>query len=94
MLNIETAMTDVADGMYETVIPYTTRKDEIGKIARRLDTFRMKLSVAARAQRESAFKSAAFEGSSAPMMMVDEDLRIIFLNPRCQLLLQHLGDNL
>ncbi|MGD9294972.1 MAG: methyl-accepting chemotaxis protein, partial [Roseobacter sp.] len=77
------SMQAIAQENYETDVPFTVRGDEIGKIARRLDTFRLALGCAKEAQRESAFKSAAFSGSSAAMMMVDENLDVIFVNPSC-----------
>ena len=81
LVRIETAMSDVANAQYDIDVPYTGRGDEIGKMARRLDTFRLALADAKEAELESAFKSAAFEGASAPMMMVDAHLKLIFLNP-------------
>lgn len=81
-------MADVALENYDIEIPYTARGDEVGRMARRLDTFRSALSVAKKAEIESAFKSAAFVGSGAPMMMVDSDLKVIFLNPACEELMQ------
>lgn len=80
---IENAMSGVALGDYATAVPYTTRGDEVGKMARSLDEFRLALADAEEAARESAFKSAAFNGSSASMMVVDEALNVIFVNPTC-----------
>ena len=88
LVRIEAAMADVALENYDIEIPYTARGDEVGRMARRLDTFRSALSVAKKAEIESAFKSAAFVGSGAPMMMVDSDLKVIFLNPACEELMQ------
>lgn len=94
LLQIEAAMRRVADGDYAVNVPFTRRGDELGKMARRLDTFRVALGDAKDAARESAFKSAAFGGSTAPMMMVDEQLEVIFLNPKCQELLDQLAGHL
>ncbi len=77
------SMGEVARKNYDITIPYTGRGDEVGSIARRLEDFRKALSKARAAQRENAFKSAAFEGSSAPMMMVDEAFCITYVNPAC-----------
>lgn len=90
LLRIEAAMGAVADENYDVDVPFTARKDEIGKMARRLDTFRIALAEAKEAERESAFKSAAFGGSGASMMMVDEDLKVIFVNPSCAVFLKDL----
>ncbi|AXI48803.1 methyl-accepting chemotaxis protein [Sulfitobacter sp. SK012] len=83
LVRLEAVMADVANAQYDTVIPYIARRDEIGKIAVRLDAFRNTLALAKVAERESAFKGAAFSGSSAAMMMMDETSRVIFANPTC-----------
>ncbi|WP_299830787.1 methyl-accepting chemotaxis protein [uncultured Roseobacter sp.] len=94
LVRLTAAMGDVEKANYDIEIPYTSRGDEVGQMARRLDTFRSALSVAKEAERESAFKSAAFVGSTAPMMMVDEHLKVIFLNPTCDALLQDIAADL
>ena len=91
---IESVMDRVAKADYDVDVPYVKRGDEMGKMARRLDTFRMALADAKNAELESAFKSAAFEGSSAPMMVVDSDLKLIFVNPSCEALLQNISDEI
>ncbi|MEE4188736.1 MAG: methyl-accepting chemotaxis protein, partial [Roseobacter sp.] len=83
LVRIERAMAQVAGADYTSDVPFTSRGDEVGQMARRLDTFRKALAEAKEAEVESAFKSAAFVGSSAPMMMLDSDLRVIFVNPSC-----------
>lgn len=88
------AMRDVEEAKYDIEIPFTGRGDEVGQMARRLDTFRQALGTAKEAERESAFKSAAFEGSTAPMMMVDEQLNVIFVNPTCEKLLGEIMSDL
>ncbi len=87
LVRIESAMGEVAAANYDIGIPFTGRGDEVGKMARRLDTFRSALSDAQKASVESAFKGAAFSGSAAAMMMVDADLKVIFVNPACSGLL-------
>lgn len=72
---------------YDSEVPFTGRSDEVGTMARRLDAFRAQLADAQVAQFESAFKEAAFEGSSAPMMTVDEAFNVKFLNPSALALL-------
>lgn len=94
LIRIEGAMTKVAREDYDTAIPFTRRNDEIGSIAQRLDQFRQNLAVAKDAQREAAFKSAAFEGSSAAMMMVDTQFIVTFVNPACTALLSEMGSDL
>ncbi|MGJ8544803.1 MAG: methyl-accepting chemotaxis protein [Sulfitobacter sp.] len=87
---IERAMSDVAKEHYHIDVPYISRRDEIGQIARQLDTFRQALGKSHQAAREGAFKGAAFWGSSAAMMMVDGQMQITFLNPACKKLLEKL----
>ena len=88
------AMSRIARENYATNVPSIKRGDEIGDMARRLDEFRLALAKAKDQQRESAFKSAAFEGSSAAMMLVDEEDKVIFANPACIDLLDSLMPDL
>ncbi|WP_300029026.1 methyl-accepting chemotaxis protein [uncultured Roseobacter sp.] len=91
LMRIEEAMGRISEAEYDLAVPYTSRGDELGQMARRLDGFREELSAAQVTARESAFKGAAFSGSTAPMMMVDDKLKVIFVNPTCQSLLQNLS---
>ena len=94
LVRIESAMSSVAEGLYDIEVPFAKRGDEIGRIARRLDSFRISLAEAKAAERESAFKSAAFGGSSAPMMMADENLSVLFVNPSCEALLSAMNSDI
>ncbi len=87
---IAIAMSAIAGKNYDVSVPGAARGDEVGNIARRLDGFRLALARAQKGQLESAFKGAAFEGSTAPMMMVDQRRRITFVNPACVSLLNGL----
>lgn len=91
---LRSAVRAVANRDFSVTIPYTDRGDEIGAIAGQLDEFRKRLAVAENLQRESAFKSAAFEASSAAMMMVDNACKISFVNPECATLLNQLKPEL
>lgn len=91
---VGSAMDRVAAKDFDFNVPHIGRGDEIGAIAKRLEQFRDRLKTAQAAQRESAFKGAAFEGSSAAMMMVDADLRVQFVNPACAKLLDGLVEDL
>jgi methyl-accepting chemotaxis protein len=84
------SMARVANEDYLAKVPYTKRRDEIGKIAVRLDEFRHALSAVKDQQAENVFKSAAFEGSSAATMMVDDTFKVIFANPACVELMKNL----
>lgn len=88
------AMTEVACENYAADVPYATRTDEVGVMALQLENFRSALALAKDAQRESAFKSAAFEGAAEPMMMVDEGFSVTFVNPACEDLLEAVMEDL
>ncbi|WP_299724612.1 methyl-accepting chemotaxis protein [uncultured Tateyamaria sp.] len=88
------AIDEVANKNYDLDIPHTGRGDEIGGIANRIEELRSRLKKVQGLQRDAAFKSAAFEGSSVPMMMVDDALRIKFVNPECVALLDSLMPDL
>lgn len=90
LIELEGAMKDVACGKYDVVIPHTARRDEIGLMAGRLEEFRLALATAKDAARETAFKGAAFVGSSAQLMIVDEAFKVIFANPACEALMKDL----
>lgn len=78
------AMKGVSKGDYDAEVPHTARRDEIGIMASQLEALRMVLSKVKSAAHETAFKSAAFVGTSAPLMMVDSQCRVIFANPACE----------
>ena len=88
------AMRRVSDSDFDTEIPYVTRTDEVGQMAARLEDFRTSLARAKSAERENAFKSAAYEGSSAALMMVDENLTVQYVNPACEQLLKDVWQDL
>lgn len=88
---LEAAVRKVELGQYDEAIPGVGRRDEIGGIAKRLEHFKNVLSVAKVAERESAFRGSAFEGSTAAMMLVDEEFKVIFVNPACVALLDSLN---
>ncbi len=84
---VAAAMNEVAKKRFDITVPHTARRDEIGLIAGGLDSFRLSLAAADEAAREMAFKSAAFVGTTAPLMMADDGCRVIFANPACEALL-------
>jgi len=94
MMRLRNAMIRISEGGYDTRIAHTDRRDEIGQMAQRLDEFRSSLSEANAAAVESAFRGAAFVGSSASMMMIDAAGKVIFVNPACQNLLKSLMPDL
>lgn len=81
------AMETVSDGDYTVEVPGTDRGDEIGGIAGALENFRGALAAAEQSTRDGLFKGAAFEGSSAALMMMNNDFIITFTNAAMQDLL-------
>ncbi|AJE46891.1 methyl-accepting chemotaxis protein [Celeribacter indicus] len=77
---VERAMRAVAEGDYAIDVPGTERGDEIGAIATALDDFRRTLGEAEATSRDGLFKSAAFEGSSAALMMIDRNFVVSYAN--------------
>lgn len=57
------------------------RGDEIGDIGRSLEELRVILASGKAAELESTIKSAAFNGSSASMLLADQDMRVTHANP-------------
>mgnify|MGYP001801335375 CR=1 FL=1 len=88
------AMQRVASDDLDASVPFTRSKDEIGRLAQGLDQLRHALSRARKAQIETVFKSAAFEGSSAAMMLVDDKLKVLSANASCAVLFSDLSSDL
>ncbi|MBU2359253.1 MAG: PAS domain-containing protein [Alphaproteobacteria bacterium] len=82
----------ISDGELDLVVPAMTRADEIGKIARSIDELRKTLAKNAVAQREAAYKGAAFNSASAALMMTDQDFNICHVNPAMISLLTRFRD--
>lgn len=80
LTRVEQSMRKVSAGDYTGDVPGTDRGDEIGGIANALDEFRNALSRAEQATSDGLFKGAAFEGSSAALMMIDQDFNITYMN--------------
>ncbi|MEL6609646.1 MAG: methyl-accepting chemotaxis protein [Pseudomonadota bacterium] len=80
LVAVEKAMQRIRRGDGDTTIPHINRRDEIGRIARGVSEFRNTLSDNAELAEESSFKGAAFEGSSASLILVNLDLRISYAN--------------
>ncbi len=88
LTRVNTAMTAVSAGDYAVTVPSTNRSDEIGAVARSLETFRQSLADGEAAIRDGMFKGAAFMGSSAAMMLLDQDFTIRWMNPALDGLLE------
>ena len=78
--SIATAMGEIADGRYDIDIPHYRRGNEIGVVARALETFRDKVEESAETSREAAFKGAGFDSSSACLMIADAEFNIVYAN--------------
>lgn len=83
---------DVAKGNYAVEVPHVRKGDEVGQIARRLEDFRTQLQTGEQVAKDSAYKSAAFEGSSAALMVVNKEFEVIYCNPACAALMADFGD--
>ena len=80
LTRVEKSMRLVSAGEYGGDVPGTDRGDEIGGIANALDEFRNALGRAEQATSDGLFKGAAFEGSSAALMMIDQNFTITYMN--------------
>lgn len=74
------AVNRIARSDFEAEVPSLRRGDEIGVIGAALSQMRDALAAGAAERRDNAFRSAAFDASSAPMMMIDNEMRILHLN--------------
>ncbi|WP_068111442.1 methyl-accepting chemotaxis protein [Tropicimonas marinistellae] len=81
---VQSTMAAVSGGNLDLDVPDLRRKDEVGDIARTLEEFRIALVAAREAEQDNFRKSAALDGSSAAIMMVGRDRRILFVNNTLQ----------
>ncbi|WP_223632660.1 methyl-accepting chemotaxis protein [Rhodobacter sp. TJ_12] len=91
LARITSAMASIANGALQTQVPETKGKDEIGKIAQSLESFRNKLARSEEESREGLFRGAAYNYSSAAMMLLDGDGKVKATNPA---LLQMFEENI
>lgn len=82
LVQVGSAIRDIAQGRLDIAFPALDRGDEIGTIANSLKTLTDDLAKAALTEAENRFKSAAFNSSSAALMIVDADFAITFVNPQ------------
>ena len=75
-------------------VPHVDRGDEIGDLGRGLDEMRQALAEAETRNRQAALQAAAFNGSSAALMMVDADFQVVFANPACRALMTRIEGDL
>lgn len=78
---------------YDTMVVGTDRSDEIGSIGRMVEKLRADLSANVAVQRDATFKGAAFMGSYAAIMLVDDTFTLRELNPKMtELLKAHMSE--
>jgi methyl-accepting chemotaxis protein len=70
----------LARGDLGVTVPDLARRDEVGVIARRLEELRRRLRDAEAERNDSAFRAAAFAGSTAPIMMTDGEGEVLQVN--------------
>jgi len=87
LIRIGAAMQAIGRKDFATAVPDTGRGDEIGHIARSLEAFRDALAAAEGVARDGVFRGAAFDGSSAALMLIDAEGRIAYANPSARRLL-------
>lgn len=81
-----TSIREMAAKTYESPVPFQNRGDEIGAFGRSLEELRADLQEGDKAQKDAVYGSAAFQGTSACLMLVDQDFTIRQLNPHMQAL--------
>ncbi|WP_102226579.1 methyl-accepting chemotaxis protein [Acidimangrovimonas sediminis] len=74
------AMDRIAARDYDFDVPYQSRGDETGAMARNLEAFRAKLKANEKAEKMALFKARAFSAAPAAFMLVDRDLNIVDYN--------------
>ena len=70
----------MAKGDFATPVPYLDRGDEIGKTATALEALRGRLDEAEVAKVDAMFRGAAFQSSTAAMMLCDTDMTVTHCN--------------
>ncbi|WP_127903762.1 methyl-accepting chemotaxis protein [Solirhodobacter olei] len=84
----------IAERDYTTDVPCQTRSDEVGEIGRAVEEMRQRLAESQKAVEEAAYKGAAFQASSAAMMLVDQNLDIVFVNHQMEELFIRMRDQI
>lgn len=85
--SLQEAISALRSGDYALEVSTARRSDEIGAAARDLQGMAQELAAAATQMEEAAFKGAAFNGSSAAMMLLDQDFKILHMNPALEALM-------
>ncbi len=91
---IADALAELGKGNHEVALSETQRPDEIGAVWKALKSYKAALTNGAVAKAENAFKGAAFQGSSAPMMILNNEFSVQYINPGMLRLLNTLASHL
>ncbi|KEP70864.1 chemotaxis protein [Thioclava dalianensis] len=87
LTRVHRAVSNVAAGALSDVISDQTRRDEIGAIARALDSFRASLAQAEQGHREAHMHSTALDCSTVAVILTDKDQVITYANDAATTLL-------
>ena len=87
---VRRAMRHISEGAHDQPVPAIDRQDEIGDIARTLQEFQSALQGAEKTRAENRQKSAAMDASSAAIMILNPQGRIVYGNPAVQAILAQL----
>lgn len=86
--SLQTALNRLGEQDYTADLDEAAKRgDEIGQIGKSLKEFRAELEKADGRAVESTFKSAAFEGTTVALMMVDRDFMVTYVNEATKKLL-------
>jgi len=91
LLHLAAAMDDIGRGDLAREIPARRRGDEIGRIAANLEGLRDRLSEGETLRRAAAFRGAAFDSASSALLVIDDDLRVVYANAAYLALLERLA---
>jgi methyl-accepting chemotaxis protein len=80
MRNLSATLSAIAQGDYDADLSKVSGKNEIGLLATNVENLQSKLRQARLESQEGLFKGAAFENSSAAMMIANENFEITSLN--------------
>jgi methyl-accepting chemotaxis protein len=80
LIQLNLRLDDLREGIFDNPIPEAVRGDEVGKIARSIDELRGTLKENAALSKDNRVKSAAFEATSAALMMTDAEFTITSMN--------------
>ena len=84
---LQDAIGALREGRFDLSLAAATRRDEIGIAARNLLQLAGEFEDSSRGSADAAFQGAAFNGSSAAMMLLDQDFRILHMNPALEKLM-------